>query len=145
MTSTGTKSSHPHPPQSLNPSLLALCRKTLGSERHRYAIAQPDKLGTGPMNGRRRGIREESHMMYVSTRFSLSMEISRLTRDGTAKPVSQDQIFRRKRGEGKKHFPCSADHEQDWQPCPVDPYSCCCCCCCCCVLRINRSGLNHTQ
>ena len=20
------------------------------------------------------------------------------------------------------HFPCSADHEQDWQPYPVDPY-----------------------
>ena len=22
------------------------------------------------------------------------------------------------------YFPCSADHEQDWQPYPVDPYSC---------------------
>ena len=22
------------------------------------------------------------------------------------------------------HFPCSAGHVQDWQPCPVDPYSC---------------------
>ena len=22
------------------------------------------------------------------------------------------------------NFPCSADHEQDWQPHPVDPYSC---------------------
>ena len=21
-------------------------------------------------------------------------------------------------------FPCSADHEQEWQPYPVDPYSC---------------------
>ena len=21
------------------------------------------------------------------------------------------------------HFPCSADHEQDWHPYPVDPYS----------------------
>ena len=21
-------------------------------------------------------------------------------------------------------FPCSADHEEDWQPYPVDPYSC---------------------
>ena len=29
--------------------LLALCRRTLGSECHRYAIAWPDKLGTGPM------------------------------------------------------------------------------------------------
>ena len=29
--------------------LLALCRRTLGIERHRYAIAWPDKLGTDPM------------------------------------------------------------------------------------------------
>ena len=29
--------------------VLALCRRTLGSERHRYGIAQPDKLGTDPM------------------------------------------------------------------------------------------------
>ena len=35
--------------------------------------------------------------------------MSRLTRDGTAEPVSRDQF--------------SADHEQDWQPYPVDPYS----------------------
>ena len=34
------------------------------------------------------------------------VEISRLTRDGTAKPVSRDQILRR---------------EQDWQPNTVDP------------------------
>ena len=25
---------------------------------------------------------------------------------------------------GKYSFPCFADHEQDWQPYPVDPYSC---------------------
>ena len=49
--------------------------------------------------------------------------MSRLTRDGTAEPVSQDQILRRKRGQGKNHFPCSADHVQDWQPYPVDPCS----------------------
>ena len=27
-------------------------------------------------------------------------------------------------GTGSIHFPCSAEHEQDWQPYPVDPYSC---------------------
>ena len=48
--------------------------------------------------------------------------MSRLTRDGTAEPVSRDQILRRERGQGK--FPCSADHKQKWQPYPVDPYSC---------------------
>ena len=31
-------------------------------------------------------------------------------RDGTAEPVSRDQIFRRERGQGNIHFSCSADH-----------------------------------
>ena len=63
--------------------------------------------------------------------------MSRLTRDGTAEPVSRDQILRRERGQGNINFPCSAEHEQgninfpcsaeheqDWQPHPVDAYSC---------------------
>ena len=54
------------------------------------------------------------------------MEISRLTRDGRAEPVSRDHILRHVRGQGNIHFPCSADHEQDWQPYPVDPYSAIC-------------------
>ena len=49
---------------------------------------------------------------------------SRLTRDGTAGPASRDQILRHERGQRNIHFPCSADHVQDWQPYPVDPYSC---------------------
>ena len=57
---------------------------------------------------------------------SLSLEMSKLTRDGTAEPVSRDQILRHAREQGKIHFPCSADHEQDWQPYPVDPYSAIC-------------------
>ena len=52
------------------------------------------------------------------------MEVSRLTRDGTAEPVSRDQILRHVRGQGNIHCPCSAEHEQDWQPYPVDSYSC---------------------
>ena len=53
--------------------------------------------------------------------------MSRLTRDGTAEPISRDQILRRERGQGNINFPCcSADHEQDWQPYPVDPYSAIC-------------------
>ena len=51
----------------------------------------------------------------MSTRFSQSMEMSRLTRDGTAETVSRDQILRRERGQGKVHLPCSADHVQDGQ------------------------------
>ena len=49
--------------------------------------------------------------------------MSRLTRGGTAEPVSRDQILRHARGQGNIHFPSSADHEQDWQLYPVDPYS----------------------
>ena len=34
--------------------------------------------------------------------------MSRLTRDGTAEPVSRDQILRHARGQGNIYFPCSA-------------------------------------
>ena len=51
--------------------------------------------------------------------------MSRLMRDGTAEPVSRDQILRRERGQGNIHFLCSVDHvQEDWQPYAVDPYSC---------------------
>ena len=43
--------------------------------------------------------------------------MSRLTRDGTAEPVSRDRNLRRERGQGNMNFPCSADHEL------VDPCS----------------------
>ena len=52
--------------------------------------------------------------------------MSGLTRDGTAEPVSRDQIIRHARGQGNIHFPCSADHEQNWQPYSVDRYSAIC-------------------
>ena len=52
--------------------------------------------------------------------------MNRLTRDGTAEPVLRDQILRHARGQRNIHFPCSADHEQDWQTYPVDPYSAIC-------------------
>ena len=47
--------------------------------------------------------------------------MSKLTRAGTAEPVSRDRILCRERGQGNIHFPSSADHEQDWQLYPVDP------------------------
>ena len=60
----------------------------------------------------------------MSARFSLSTEMSRLPRNGAAEPISRDPILRREqRGQVNIHFSCSADHEQDWQPYPVDPYS----------------------
>ena len=44
---------------------------------------------------------------------------------GIAKPVSRDQILRCERGQGNINFLCSAHHEQDWQPYPVDRFSYC--------------------
>ena len=52
--------------------------------------------------------------------------MSRLTRDGMAEPVSRDQILRHVQGQENMIFPCSADHEQDWQPFLVDPSSAIC-------------------
>ena len=52
--------------------------------------------------------------------------MNRLARNETVEPVSLDQIFRRERGQGNVSFPCSADHQQDWQPYPVDLYSAIC-------------------
>ena len=49
--------------------------------------------------------------------------MSKLTRNGTAEPVSPDQTLSRGRGQENIHFPFSADHEQDWQPYPVVTYS----------------------
>ena len=46
-----------------------------------------------------------------------------MTRDGTAKPISRDQILMRERGQAKNHFPCSAGHEQDWQRYLVGQFS----------------------
>ena len=52
--------------------------------------------------------------------------MSKRARDGTAEPVSRDQILEHAQGQGSINFPCSADHEQDWQPYPVDRYSAIC-------------------
>ena len=52
--------------------------------------------------------------------------MSRLTRDRTVEPISRDHVLRRERGQGNIHFPYSADHEQGWQPYPVDLYSAVC-------------------
>ena len=49
--------------------------------------------------------------------------MSRRMQDGTAIPVSRDQILRREREQGNINFLCSAIDEQVWQPYLVDPYS----------------------
>ena len=58
--------------------------------------------------------------------------MNRLTRDGRPNP-SRGTKFSGANNEDREimsifpvHFPCSADHEQDWQPYLVDPYSAIC-------------------
>ena len=80
--------------------------------------------GSGSGSGSGGGDFDSCHMLWLCNRDTTSMDMSRVTRDGTAEPVSRDQLLRREGGQGNIHFPCSADHEQDWQPYPVDPYSC---------------------
>ena len=74
------------------------------------------------IDGRRRGNREESREYAPDS--ARVWKINRLTRDGAAEPVSRDQM--RKQDQGNISFPCSANHEQDWQPYPVDLYSATC-------------------
>ena len=56
--------------------------------------------------------------------------MSRLMRDGTLPNPSRETKFSGANSADREiyslspHFPCSADHEQDWQPYPVDPCSC---------------------
>ena len=70
------------------------------------------------------GLNKQVNATAELGRNPVSMEMSRLTRDGTAEPVSRDQILRREWGQGIIILPCSADHEQDWQPYSVDPHPC---------------------
>ena len=58
------------------------------------------------MNGRRSGTRKKFRKKALDSAWS--MEMSRLTRDGTAEPVSRDQILRREREQEIINFPCSA-------------------------------------
>ena len=54
------------------------------------------------------GRRQHSELIEIAldkTRFSLRMEMSRLTRDGTAEPISRHQILRHARGQGNIIFP----------------------------------------
>ena len=78
--------------------------------------------GFKQINGRRRGTREDS-----VSKHEIHPEYGNEQADAgrTAKPVSRDQILRRERGQGNTDFPCSDDHEQNWQPYQVDPYSYC--------------------
>ena len=88
-----------------------------------HALPRPYQA-TGISNRIAKLIELQGIIPQVSTRLDLSMEMSRLTRDGTVEPVSRDEILMCERGQGNINLPFSADHELDWQPYPVDPCSC---------------------
>ena len=93
-----------HPLLELPWGLLALCQRTLGSERHRYAIAWPDKLGTDPMvcgAGKNIWTPPRNSGRIPSTRFSVSIENEqadkrRYSQTCLAKPNSQARTGARK-------------------------------------------------
>ena len=66
--------------------------------------------------------RKSEKIPYVSTRFSLSMEMGRLTRYGTAEPVSRDQILGRERGQGNIRFSVQLATSRTGNRHLVDPY-----------------------
>ena len=49
----------------------------------------------------------------VVSKHQIQPGMSRLTWEGTAEPVSRDQIFRREQGQRNINLSCSAEHEQD--------------------------------
>ena len=67
-------------------------------ESERNAIACPDKLGTGPMAV------DGINKWTPSWKAREIPRVSRLARDGTAEPVSREQIIRRERGQDKNIF-----------------------------------------
>ena len=50
-------------------------------------------------------------------------EFAGLRGTGRPNPSRETNFSGANEDRGKNIFPCSADHEQDWQPYPVDPYS----------------------
>ena len=73
------------------------------------------------IKGRRRGTREESVSKH-QIQPEYGDEQADAGRDCRTRLASHNS--RARTGTGEKHFSCSADHEQNWQPYTVDPYSC---------------------
>ena len=73
-------------------------------------------------------VAERGGIPRVSTRFSLTVENERGWR-GTGPLNVSRETNSHARARGRQcniPFSCSADHEQDWEPYPVDPYSATC-------------------
>ena len=68
--------------------------------------------------------RKSGETPSVSTRFILGVENEQADagRDCRTRLTRQNSQART----GTVHFPSSADHEKNWQPYPVDPYSATC-------------------
>ena len=77
----------------------------LRREREQGKLHFPFQLTTSRIGNNTGLTQTRLNELVIHTRFSLSMEMSRLTRDGTAEPVSRDQILRHARGRGNIIFP----------------------------------------
>ena len=93
----------------------------IGSTQLRHGELGTDPITFDVIN---KWTRKAGGILRVSTRFSLGVENEQADAARGGSNLSRgDQIFRRKRGQGKNSLLCSADHEQDRQPYPVDSYS----------------------
>ena len=120
---------HTHTPKHARPTVTKTIQHTIrnreqGRDRKILSGHRQDGNvaigGIGIGNLARWGLLAVSEMQAIKQRgctvyewSSVLHTPSRLTRDGTAQPVSRDQILRRERGQGDNNFSCSASHEQD--------------------------------
>ena len=102
----GQRSAFPSETSRFKPVILAHRGSALPWLVNDRAALRLRRICVRIMNGRRSGTREKSRKQALNSAWS--MEMSRLTRDGTAEPVSHNQILRRELGQGIIHFPCSA-------------------------------------
>ena len=88
----------------------------------RQALSEENPRDPNPPKTNAWGLRNSGGIPYVSTRFSLSMETSSLTRDGTAEPPSRGTKFSGANGDREKIvFPVQLTTSRIDILYPVDP------------------------
>ena len=106
-----------HEPSAL---LLLLCMyMCMFTHIARVSVDQPCRVAI-PARGQ---LNREESVFFALSEIQSEYGDEQADAGGTAEPVSRDQILRREREQVNIIFPRSGNHEQDWQPYPVDRYS----------------------
>ena len=76
------------------------------------------------VDGRRRGKRVEAELPVSKHHIQPECgERAGWRWTGRPNPYRENKLSEARTGTWSNYFPCSANHEKDWEPCPVDPYS----------------------